>query len=417
MGREVRCPNPACGRPSTLGNDPLGRVFRCPHCRTKLSARSWGEAVSRSAPPEVAAGDTSGITMIAGLAIDSHSWDDVISSPGESSTAAAPSRLGRFWVLEPLGSGTFATVYRAVDPELQRDVALKVPHEGLLTEPRVVDRFLDEARALAQLRHPRIVPIYEVGSDGACYFFVMALIEGQGLDAVIRRGPPPHRRAARIACDLADALAYAHEHGIVHRDVKPANILIDHQGRANLMDFGLARRQGSVGPGSPDRTGSIVGTPAYLAPEQAHGVANDVLPAADQYSLGVVLYELLCGRPPFIGPPPLVLSHAIQRKPPRPRSMNPEVPPTLEALCLKAMAKRPEERFTSCRALADELRRWLIGTPARRRTRTSRILPPETESPRGATFAGPDSRTEPSMASRVSVRAAVAAKVVSCFQR
>ena len=147
-------------------------------------------------------------------------------------------------------------------------MALKVPHEGLLTEPRVVDRFLDEARALARLRHPRIVPIYEVGCDGACYFFVMALIEGQGLDAVIRSGPPPHRRAARIACDLADALAYAHEHGIVHRDVKPANILIDHQGRANLMDFGLARRQGSVGPGSPDRTGSIVGTPAYLAPSR-----------------------------------------------------------------------------------------------------------------------------------------------------
>ena len=164
MGREVRCPNPACGRPSTLGNDPLGRVFRCRHCRTKLSARSRGEAAPRSAPPEVTGGDTSGITMIAGLAIDSQSWDDVISSPGESSTAAAPSRLGRFWVLEPLGSGTFATVYRAVDPELQRDVALKVPHEGLLTEPRVVDRFLDEARALARLRHPRIVPIYEVGS-------------------------------------------------------------------------------------------------------------------------------------------------------------------------------------------------------------------------------------------------------------
>ena len=244
-----------------------------------------------------------------------------------ASASAAPSgsvgsgeagQLGRFRVLGVLGQGQHATVYRAYDAVLDRDVALKVPRPGVLRTEKALERFLGEARAQARLRHPRIVPVYEAGRAGDRHYIAMALIEGRSLDERLAEGPLPPGDAASVVAELAEALAYAHALGVVHRDVKPANVRIDHRGDVYLMDFGIAYRPDSNELPLPP--GTILGTPAYVAPEQAEGGRTDPLPASDQYSLGAVFYELLCGRPPFVGPPSYVLFHAIHREPPSPRN-------------------------------------------------------------------------------------------------
>jgi serine/threonine-protein kinase len=188
----------------------------------------------------------------------------------------------------------------------------------------------------------------------------MALIEGCSLaDRLAEEGSFPPERAAEVVAELAEALAYAHALGVVHRDVKPANVRIDHRGDVYLMDFGIAYRPDSNELPLPP--GTILGTPAYVAPEQAEGGRRDPLPASDQYSLGAVFYELLCGRPPFVGPPSYVLFHAIHHEPTSPRTVEPKVPRALAAICLKALAKSPDRRYADCHGLADDLRRWLRG--------------------------------------------------------
>jgi serine/threonine protein kinase len=264
-------------------------------------------------------------------------------------------------------------VYRAFDPFLERYVALKLPRQGVPPTARALERFLGEARALARLRHPRIVPIYEAGRDGDRHYIAMALIEGQSLAEVVAQGPILFHRGAEIAADLAEALAYAHGLGIIHRDVKPANIRLDHRGAVYLMDFGIAYRPDSGEVPTPP--GTILGTPAYLAPEQAKGGQAAVLPASDQYSLGAALYELLCGRPPFFGRPSSVLLHTIHHDPPSLRSIDPKVPHALAAICQRALAKRHDRRYPSCQALAEDLRRWLRGEmPLAHRSGWTRLL-------------------------------------------
>jgi hypothetical protein len=281
--------------------------------------------------------------------------------------------LSRFRILSVLGEGRHATVYRAFDPLLERQVALKLPRQGMKSTPRAHERFLGEARALARLRHPRIVPIYEAGRDGGRHYIAMALIEGKSLADLVAEGPVLFHRGAEIAAELAEALAYAHGLGIIHRDVKPANVRLDHRGSVYLMDFGIAYRPDSGEVPTPP--GTILGTPAYVAPEQARGGQATVLPASDQYSLGAVLYELLCGRPPFFGSPSSVLLHAIHHDPPSLRTIDPKVPRALAAICQKALAKRHDRRYPSCQALADDLRRWLRGeAPLAYRPGWSRLL-------------------------------------------
>ncbi len=421
MTNAVQCPNPSCGRVSRLGDDPLGRIFRCPRCLAKLPAggssngdSGWtrvlgplprraprlGAMEGRTEPlvePDLR-GFESGEFMVPPFDDDPDDSADsrymlaataaptsavVLASlpaagltpvakldpPRPTAAARRPATdlqvsaraetrgLGRFRILGLLGEGRHATVYRASDPTLEREVALKLLRAGAPRSPRSFERFLGEARALARLRHPRIVSVYEAGRDGDQLYIALALIEGESLAEFVAKARPTHRRGVEIVAELAEALAYAHGFGIVHRDVKPANVRLDAQGGAHLMDFGIAYRPDSGEAPAPP--GTILGTPAYIAPEQAVGAPGAVAPASDQYSLGAVFYELLCGRPPFCGPPSYVLFHAINHEPPDPREIDQSIPRPLAAICRKAMAKRPERRYPSCQAFAADLRRWL----------------------------------------------------------
>ena len=270
-------------------------------------------------------------------------------------------RLGRLQLRDELGSGSFARIYHAFDPLLERDVTLKVFHQSDKPCTKGFAHFLTEVKTLARLRHPQIAPIYDAGRDGGYHYISMAYIPGRTLAETLAVGRLGYAAAARVVSTLALALDHAHGLGIVHRDVKPSNIMLDEHGSPYLIDFGLAHRPGWEA--DLGGTGLIRGTPAYLAPELARG--NDALPepANDQYSLGVVLYELICGRPPFTGPPLLVLVSALQQEPTRPGTLNPSVPLELEAICLKMLAKRPEDRYRSCKLLAEDLQHWLLGEP------------------------------------------------------
>jgi tRNA A-37 threonylcarbamoyl transferase component Bud32 len=272
--------------------------------------------------------------------------------------------VGRFCIRARVGAGAFATVYRAYDPQLDREVALKVPHPGSLDDPTSRARFLREARAAANLRHPHIVPVFEAGAQDPDVYLASGLVRGRTLASVSQEGPMDFRRAANIVRVLAEALAYAHDQGVVHRDVKPANVLLDEHGQPQLLDFGLAFRLGVEVRLTQE--GALLGTPVYMAPEQIGGMGTEAAsPASDQYSLGVVLYELLAGRAPFEGPTEAVLYQALHQEPPPLRRVRAGVPADLEMVCRKAMARRAEERYGSCRELADDLRRWLEGEPIR----------------------------------------------------
>jgi hypothetical protein len=279
--------------------------------------------------------------------------------------AAAPlGRIGRFELRAVLGQGTFGRVYRAYDSQLERQVALKVPKFGS-DEPYMVERFLEEARAAARLRHPNIVAVFESGQAGDDYYIAAEFVEGKPLSAHLHKGGLDFQQAARWVRDLATGLAYAHEAKVVHRDIKPANILIDREGRPQLTDFGLAKRVGEDATRTAD--GTVLGTPAYMAPEQARGDLAAVGPHSDQYSLGVVLYELLTGRRPFDGPPHVILAQVTVDEAPSPKRFRAGIPRDLEAICLKAMAKEPARRYASAADLAADLERFLAGEPVRAR--------------------------------------------------
>ncbi len=271
----------------------------------------------------------------------------------------APNQLGRFKILKVLGEGAFGTVYHAHDPQLDREVALKVPRAGVLETQEDIDRFLQEARAVADLRHAHVCPIYDFGKIDDEYFIVMAYIAGKPLSSVLVGGRKiaDHKIAAVIR-KISFALEAAHKLGVVHRDLKPANIMIDKQGDPVVMDFGLARRM-TGDEAQLTHSGAILGTPAYMPPEQAKGNSNAVGPQSDVYSLGVILYELLCGQRPFSGSVAEVFASILHREPPPPSTHRRNVDPQLEAICLKAIAKQPNDRYASMAALAETLTEYL----------------------------------------------------------
>lgn len=274
-------------------------------------------------------------------------------------------RLGRFELEAELGVGSFGHVFRARDTELDRIVALKIQRSGHFASEEDVARFHREARNVARLKHRGIVSLYDTGTteDGIC-FLITEFIEGRTLEDLLQKGPIDARTAAALVAEVADALQYAHQHGVVHRDVKPSNILIDEQGTPHITDFGLAKRDTGE---TMTSDGRVMGTPAYMSPEQARGESHHVDARSDVYSLGVILYEMLTGERPFQGNQRLLLLQVLEDEPRPPRRLVEVIPRDLETVCLKAMAKPVSARYQQASEFSDDLRRFLAGEPIQAR--------------------------------------------------
>jgi eukaryotic-like serine/threonine-protein kinase len=284
---------------------------------------------------------------------------DYAARPEVVATEKLPEKIGRYRVIKMLGKGGFGRAYLADDGELDRPVAVKVPNPERISSPKDLEVYLTEAKILAKLEHPNIVPVYDADrtADGLCYV-VSKYIEGSDLAAKIRHDRPGFRESTELVATVAEALHYAHIRGLVHRDIKPANILIDASGKPSVADFGLALRDGDYGKGA-----RLAGTPSYMSPEQASGEGHRVDGRSDLFSLGVVFYELLTARRPFSAESRKELLDLIATADPRPpRHIDDTIPKELERICFKALSKRASERYITGRDMAEDLRHFLQTT-------------------------------------------------------
>jgi hypothetical protein len=324
---------------------PTGRlVIRCPHC-------------------------CNGVELLAETSFEDITCHDCGSTFNlvdreKLTTAAAPKSVGRFLLEKKLGAGGFGSVWLARDSDLDRIVAVKIPRKGQLS-PFEMEQFYREARAAAQLRHPHIVPVHEVGRDGDTVFIVSDFIEGQSLSDWMHDRRINHRDIVQLVAKIADALHCAHQQGIIHRDFKPSNVMIDSAGEPHLMDFGLARRE--AGEVTMTVDGQILGTPTYMSPEQASGQGHWADRRTDVYSFGVMLFKLLTDELPYRGSIQRQIQQRLTEDAPDPRSLNRFIPRDLSTIVLKCLERDPNKRYLSAAVVADELRRFLRGEPIKAR--------------------------------------------------
>ncbi len=301
-------------------------------------------------------------TMVTPTGVD-QTLDFVRNEVRRKATAVLHTKVGDYEIERELGRGAMGIVYKARHHQLRRDVALKMILAGKHAGPEQLERFLTEAQSVAQLQHPNIVQIFDIGEQDGLPYFSLEFVDGRSLAQVIDKQPQDPREAAQTIEVLARTMQYAHDHGVLHRDLKPANVLLSKEGVSKISDFGLAKKV-TDDESENTRTGTVMGTPSYMSPEQASGLTHDVGPAADQYSLGAMLYEMLTGRPPFLAAKPIdTILQVIHDEPVPPKQLQPGTPVDLETICLKALQKDIDKRYANCTELANDLNRFLNGEP------------------------------------------------------